>query len=153
MTYGYTVRQVTENDIKKIVELEKLCFSHPMSENNAKSFLLGENSVAFVCFETENEENICAYSGAICVFDEAQVLNIATSPDHRRKGLGRLMTETLIGAAREKGALSMTLEVRESNTAARNLYESLGFYEIGRIKKYYTCPTEDALILKLDIEI
>lgn len=152
MICGYTVRPITENDIKKIVELEKQCFSHPMSEENAKSFLLGGNGIAFVCFETENEENLCAYGGALCVFDEAQVLNIATSPHHRRRGLGRAMTEILVKAAHEKGALTMTLEVRESNVAARNLYESIGFYEIGRIKKYYTLPTEDALVLKLDIE-
>ena len=149
---GYIVRAVSEKDIPGIVRLEEQCFSHPMSEDNAKSFLLGDNSIAFVCCETKSPDLICAYCGALCILDEAQVLNVATAPSHRGRGLGRLVTETLLTAAREKSVISITLEVRESNDIAKSLYKSLGFYEIGRIKKYYTTPTEDALILKLDLK-
>ena len=149
---GYSVRPICEDDIGNIVELERLCFAFPLSEENARSFLLGEHGIAFVCYEDDNNEELCAYCGAICVLDEAQVLNVATSPNHRRKGYGRAVTQRLIEAAKCKGVSTITLEVRESNTAAQSLYESLGFYEIGRIKKYYAKPVEDALILKLDME-
>ena len=148
---GYIVGAVSEDDIGDIVDLEEMCFAFPMSEANARSFLLSENSAAFVCRETENAGKLCAYCGAICVLDEAQVLNVATDPDFRRRGLGRLVVEALIDEVRKRGVTSITLEVRESNSAARNLYEGIGFFEVGRIKKYYSKPVEDALIMKLDL--
>ena len=148
---GYTIRAISKDDIENIARLEKECFAVPMSEENISNFLLGENSLSFVCYETNSNDSPCAYGGAICVLDEAQILNVATAPLHRRKGLGNLVMTALIDAAQKKGIRSMTLEVRESNSAARNLYDNLGFYEIGRIKKYYVKPIEDALILKLDI--
>lgn len=148
----YIIRPVREIDIKNIVELERACFSFPMSEGNVEKFLLGDSGIAFVCYEGKNEEKLCAYCGAICVLDEAQVLNVATAPDRRRQGYGKMVTQTLIEAVKNKGITDMTLEVRESNFAAQSLYKGLGFYEIGRIKNYYAKPTEDALILKLDIQ-
>lgn len=147
----YVIRPIAEEDVKRVATLEQICFTCPMSEENVRNFLLSENGLAFVCYDNENKGELCAYCGAICVLDEAQVLNVATAPEHRRRGLGRELVFRLISAAKERGAESVTLEVRESNLPARTLYEALGFYGIGRIKKYYTKPTEDALILKLDI--
>ena len=149
---GYKVRSACRSDVKQIAELERICFSFPMSEENVEKFLFGEHSLAFVCYEEKDEHSVCAYCGAICVLDEAQILNVATSPQHRRKGLGRLVVQALIVSAEQKGIDSITLEVRETNAVAQNLYKSLGFYEIGMIKKYYSKPTENALILKLDIK-
>ena len=126
---GYIVRPASEKDIEGIVELENQCFSHPMSADNAKSFLLGENSIAFVCCETDLPDAVLAYCGALCVLDEAQVLNVATAPSHRGKGLGRLVTQALLTEARRRSVVSMTLEVRESNSIAQSLYKSLGFYK------------------------
>lgn len=149
------IRSVNRNDIKAVAELEKLCFSVPMNESNLTSFLLGENGCGFVLYDTETYDKKgipCAYGGMICVLDEAQILNIATHPDFRRKGYGKKITERLVSEANSRGIVSMTLEVRRSNEAARKLYESLGFYEVGILKNYYKYPTEDGLILKLDIK-
>ena len=77
--------------------------------------------------------------------------NVATHPEYRRRGLGRTIMETVIGYAREKGITFITLEVRESNAAAIGLYETFGFYQVGRLKNYYDSPKEDGLILKCDL--
>ena len=154
MTDRYVIRYICDDDIDQIADLEEKCFSSPMSKENIRAFLLGQNGVSFVCYNTENKENspvLCAYCGAMLVFDEAQVLNVATHPSYRGIGLGRGVTVALINDLKSKGASCITLEVRESNAVAQGLYDSLGFYRVGRIKNYYKAPVEDGLIMKLDI--
>ena len=80
--------------------------------------------------------------------DEAQVLNIATHPDFRGRGLGKAIVSAILDHSRQAGSSFVSLEVRESNIAAIKLYEAFGFSEVGRIKKYYKAPEEDALIMK-----
>jgi [ribosomal protein S18]-alanine N-acetyltransferase len=65
----------------------------------------------------------------------------------RRQGLGRLLMRYVMNDAARDGARRATLEVRDSNEAARQLYEGLGFKTTARRPKYYTHPEEDALIL------
>ena len=149
---GYKLNVLTEKDLDRVAALEQLCFSCPMSRENLKAFLLGENGCGFVYYGTGNGDDLpCAYGGMMCVLDEAQILNIATHPDHRGRGLGKSITERLIDEARERGIAFITLEVRRSNTVARGLYSSLGFTEVGVLKNYYKRPIEDGLIMKLEI--
>ena len=148
----YYIRPITETDVDLIFEIESLCFSSPMTKENIRSILLGKMGIAFVCFDTENEDRLVGYGGMFCVADEAQILNIATHPSFRGKGIGRLVTSTLVQYAVSRGTSYITLEVRESHHVAIGLYKSLGFYEVGRIKKYYKMPLEDGLIMKLDVE-
>ena len=68
-------------------------------------------------------------------------------PDSRRYGVGRKMMDAMVEYAVREGACAMSLEVREGNTAARNLYESYGFIQEAVRKSYYHNPTEDALIM------
>ena len=66
----------------------------------------------------------------------------------RRQGVARALIEALVSALRERGSKQLTLEVRASNGPARQLYESLGFLQVGLRKNYYRNPKEDALILR-----
>lgn len=72
--------------------------------------------------------------------------NIVVCQAARRKGLGLRLLDTLLTNAKETNSAPMFLEVRESNTAARGLYQKAGFRETGRRKSYYTNPTEDAIL-------
>ena len=51
-----------------------------------------------------------------------------------------------------KEVKSLFLEVRENNTAARKLYEKTGFVEVGMRKNYYSNPTENAVLYKMEID-
>lgn len=144
------VRELKAEHIDMVAELEELCFAHPLSKTNLGMLLPGGIGNGFVI--VDEERNVAAaYGGIICVLDEGQILNIATHPEYRRRGLGRKIMETVIAHAMEKGITFITLEVRESNAAAIGLYESLGFYQVGRLKGYYDSPKEDGLILKVDL--
>ncbi|MEM7598577.1 MAG: ribosomal protein S18-alanine N-acetyltransferase [Pseudomonadota bacterium] len=84
------------------------------------------------------------------VADEAELLTLATDPDHRRQGLARTVLEALETRARQAGAVTIFLEVSEANTPARALYASAGYHETARRPDYYKTPTGqriDALIL------
>jgi [ribosomal protein S18]-alanine N-acetyltransferase len=71
------------------------------------------------------------------------------APSARRIGVGKRLLERLLDGARETHSTSVFLEVRESNVAARTLYEKLGFRETGRRKSYYASPLEDAVLYSL----
>ena len=83
------------------------------------------------------------YGFAICqtVLDEATLFNIAIDPQKQGLGLGRQLLNELITQLRQKGILTLWLEVRESNKKAQALYDSLGFNQVDIRKNYY--PTLD----------
>ncbi|HWG40925.1 MAG TPA: ribosomal protein S18-alanine N-acetyltransferase [Candidatus Acidoferrales bacterium] len=82
------------------------------------------------------------------VEDEWEIENIAVTGAARRRGLGSRLVGELLDFARSRGGHTVFLEVRESNRAARSLYEKWAFVEVGRRKMYYQNPAEDALLLK-----
>ena len=135
--------------LESLARLESLCFAHPMSLDNLKMLLPDGIGDGFVMLDDKDEA--VAYGGVIFVLDEGQILNIATHPDHRRRGYGRIIMDSILALAKEKSISFVTLEVRESNAAAIGLYESLGFYVVGRLKGYYDTPREDGLILRKDL--
>lgn len=82
------------------------------------------------------------------VEDEWEIENIAVTGEARRCGLGSRLVGELLDVVRDRGGKSVFLEVRESNRAARALYEKWAFIEVGRRKMYYQNPAEDALLLQ-----
>lgn len=148
---GFELVDFSRDHIISVAELERLCFSSPISEKNLETILVNGIGKGFVCIETKSGR-IAAYGGVIVAADEAQILNIATHPDFRNRGLGRETVKAIIYYSQTQGADFITLEVRESNGAAIGLYKSLGFYEVGRLKQYYKRPAEDALILKRELD-
>ena len=87
------------------------------------------------------------YVGLMYVLDEGYLSNVAVSPEGRRRGIGDMLIEELLRRALAKKLSFVTLEVRESNLTAQALYRKHGFTEVGRRKKYYDRPTEDAILM------
>ena len=134
----------TEDHIEAAADAEIRCFSVPWSKESLKLLVspIGFGLVATV------DGTFAAYGGIMCVADEAQILNVATLPEYRRMGLAREILAGLYAEAKARGAVTATLEVRESNAAARTLYLSEGFSEIGVRQNYYTNPREAAIIME-----
>jgi ribosomal-protein-alanine acetyltransferase len=82
---------------------------------------------------------------------EWELENIVVAPTARRKGLGKRLLDALLAASRKTNSNSVFLEVRESNVAARTLYEKAGFDPAGRRKFYYTDPPEDAVLYRRNL--
>ena len=83
--------------------------------------------------------------------DEAEILDLAVDPDHRGGGQASALLDALTQRVAAIATRLLFLEVRESNQAARALYEGRGFVVVGRRAGYYQAPPEDALILGLEI--
>ena len=93
---------------------------------------------------------------AICrvAADEAELLTVAVSPRHRRRGAGRRLLAAVIEQVHRAGARTLFLEVGVDNPAARGLYDSLGFIVAGRRAGYYARadgPPADAVIMRLTL--
>lgn len=85
---------------------------------------------------------------------ESEIINLAVAPTARRRGVGGALVAGAISRARGMGAQTMFLEVADDNTAARSLYERLGFVQVGRRSDYYRRDSNsytDALILRREL--
>ena len=138
------IREMTAADVPLAAEIEKLCFAHPWSEQSIESEMSSENSVFLMAFE---EDKAIGYVGLSAVLDEGYMGNLAVTEQYRRNGVGRSLMNELMRICRDKDFSFVTLEVRESNLPAVNLYISLGFERVGVRKNYYKEPTENALLL------
>ncbi len=142
------IRRMEESDLDEVAAIERASFPLPWSRN---LFLrdLKENKIAFFLAVRDRGE-LVAYGGFWLLQEEINIVNVAVHPDHRKKGFGRLVLDALLKEGQKQGATIATLEVRESNKAARTLYERLGFIQIAIRKKYYSDNREDALVMWLN---
>ena len=147
----YTIKKMKHADLPEVMELERESFSSPWTEE----FFLDELGLDYSHIFLARDES-GGLAGFICfwvIFGEIHILNIAVRKSLRRRGVGRFLALDALRYAREKGAGSATLEVRERNSAAIGLYESLGFVRAGLRKGYYDSPPDNAVIMWLyDIE-
>jgi ribosomal-protein-alanine N-acetyltransferase len=142
------LRAARASDIDAILLIEQASFGDPWNRT-AFVELLGDPRVCFLL--AERDGSVRGYVVAWFVLDEGEIGNLAVSESARRQGAGGLLLNGAIKVAGESGVASLYLEVRDSNMAARALYASRGFVEIGRRRDYYRRPREDALVLRLSI--
>jgi ribosomal protein S18 acetylase RimI-like enzyme len=83
---------------------------------------------------------------------EAEIYNIAVTRAFQKQGVGQALLDRFLKAARDKSALCVWLEVRESNERARKFYKRNNFVEVYRRRNFYAAPVEDGIVMKLDLE-
>jgi len=148
---GFKVRGAVAGDVKRVAELEKICFSSPWSEKSFFEEITGNEVACYVVAEIGEE--IIGYAGAWLICDEGHITNVAVHPDFRGRGVAMALVSTLISTLGENGASAYTLEVRASNEGAISLYWQLNFIECGVRKGYYDDNGEDAVIMwKIQVE-
>ncbi|WP_309322008.1 GNAT family N-acetyltransferase [Actinomyces stomatis] len=100
-----------------------------------------------------NGSRLLGYAGLYHAggLSSADLLTIATVPSARGRGIASLMLSELISTARGMSCPDVLLEVRQSNEAAQRLYARHGFVPIGRRRRYYQAPPEDAVVMRLTL--
>jgi ribosomal-protein-alanine N-acetyltransferase len=144
-----SLRAAREADIDAVLDIELAAFGDPWSRS-AFVDLIGDPRVAFLVADARGE--VRGYVVAWYVLDEGEIGNLAVRDSARRQGIGARLLDGAIAKVRASDVDSLYLEVRDSNAAARALYASRGFVEVGRRKEYYRRPKEDALVLRLDLD-
>ena len=132
-------------DVDDIYAIEQLAQSHPMTKNVMLSCLSNRYFNARVMVD----EQLAGFYIGEGMLDESSLIEICIHPDFQGKGLGRKLLAHYIEQGKERGFMSCWLEVRESNTAAHKLYQSMDFNEVDRRINYYPTNTgkEDAIIM------
>jgi len=135
------------DDIAGVMDLERLCFRTRWTR---EQFLLGLDRRAFRILGIRERGVLVAYVAFSLIAQEMEIMNIATHPFHRRKGLAQRLLGEVLEICRRENAQQGFLEVRRSNSGAIDLYEKFGFIQVGTRKNYYPDNKEDALLYRLD---
>ena len=152
------IRRAVRADLTGMLRIEQASFADPWTVESLATALSLERMQVLVA-ESAGEgkargdaaTGLLGYVVALVLGPEAEIADLAVAPEARRLGVGRALLERVLGELGEAGARTVFLEVRESNQAARALYEASGFESIGRRRGYYRQPVEDALVLRREI--
>jgi [ribosomal protein S18]-alanine N-acetyltransferase len=139
-------RLTQEVDLDLVVSLEARCFTNPWSRE-VLARQLAESQTTRIFLLRLPGTPVAGFCSCWFLFDELHVNTLVVDFPFRRRGLGHLLMQYVLVDAARSGVRRATLEVRESNFAARRLYEGLGFTVTATRPKYYAQPEEDALIL------
>lgn len=123
-------------------------FSSPWSIDTINTLFMSDNAVCLGVFEGGI---LAGYAALEWVLDEGSLSDIAVLPEQRQKGIANVLMEALLSEAQARDIQFVTLEVRESNTPAINLYKKFGFRTVGKRPRYYKAPVEDALLMTKDL--
>ena len=143
-----SIREAVSTDLPAMMFLEKHAATAGHWSLQQYEALFRPSTAGRICLVIE-EAQLQGFIIARTVGVEWEIENIAIAGKARRRGLGTRLLSELLDLARARGAESVFLEVRESNRAARALYEKWSFTEDGQRKKYYKDPEEDAILYRL----
>jgi ribosomal-protein-alanine N-acetyltransferase len=128
--------------------VSEICRQSPEAAQWSKERYEQAHSSGQVLLVAETDAQICGFLVARIIGDEAEILNTAVDPAHRRKGVGSALLSEAISAAQAYNAKAIYLEVRESNHAAISFYVKHGFRKTAERRGYYSSPTENAVVMK-----
>ncbi len=140
-------RRAIPDDAPAIEAAEELIFPDPWNYRSVLTAITQHGSMCYVVRADDGE--LLAYLLGRTIVPEGEIYRIATLPEHRKRGIGYRLLDYAMKTERGRGLESTFLEVREKNTAARNLYRAYGFSEIGRRRGYYKNPDDDAVVMLL----
>jgi ribosomal-protein-alanine N-acetyltransferase len=145
---GQEIRDLRPEDLDAVMEIEVQAFSTPWRRITFAGLLAREDADLLALTE---RGRLVGYAVCWTVVDQAELGNVAVAPDQRGRGAGRRLVEAALERVRRRGARECFLEVRESNASAQALYRRLGFEVVGRRRRYYDSPVEDALVMRVEL--
>ena len=146
-----SIRTATAADIPHMRGLEQQADTAAHWAEREYHVLFAPEAPCRITLIADHEGRVAGFLIARADLDEWEIENVVVAQASRRLGIGSALVEELLHQAAAAKATSVLLEVRESNVAARRLYERLGFQEVGRRPGYYVLPAEDALLFKFSV--
>ncbi len=146
-----TFRNATTKDIDDIVALEHDCFPDPWSATSFKSSLDNPFCEVIVAETQEETTIIVAYAVMLHMYEQGEIAKVAVAPAYHRQGIATEIVNWLIKIANHEDVETIFLDVRESNEAARKLYERVGFVQYDTTEGFYKNPPEASVKMRYDI--
>jgi ribosomal-protein-alanine N-acetyltransferase len=149
----FDIRRMTTEDLDQVMEIERLCFPNPWSDELFRRELSHEWSSILVADSASSDEGskIIGFIIFWLVHDEIHILNVAAHPQCRRQGIARALLAEGIRRGKASHTVLATLEVRRSNNAALALYRTFGFRPVGVRPNYYSDDGEDAIVMVMNL--
>lgn len=147
---GFDLRPMRESDLDRVVAIEQ---SAAVASWTHKAFADSLSGVHDCDVVEDVEGEVVAFRILSRVLDEAHLLNIAVSPDFRRRGIALALLNQMEAFCEAKDISMLYLEVRESNLGARELYGNQGFCETCVRKGYYQSAEgpENAVLMMMEL--
>jgi len=145
-----TIAAATLQHAPELYAVEVACHRHAMSRNQFHSCLHGR----YHALLARDGAAVVGFAIGETVIDEGTLIDIAVLPSCQRRGIARLLLQSMLEQWRANGVTSVFLEVRASNHAARRLYDQQGFNEISVRRGYYPAAEgrEDAIVMALQLD-
>ena len=139
--------KMTLDDLEQVIAIDQVSFSLPWP---VRSFAFECENPISRCWVAELDGRVVAMLVAWLIVDDVHIATIATHPDFRKQGIGKKILSHVLRSAKEEGAVTSFLEVREGNLAAQEMYRKFGYVESGRRENYYNDNGEDAIMMTLE---
>lgn len=144
------LRPMGPADVPEVMAVERASYSAGWPATAFERELTQNAMARYLVLRSSPSGPVLGFGGLWLMVDEAHIVTVAIVPAERRRGLGSIIVYGLMSLAIEQQMVLATLEVRVSNEAARVLYATYGFYEVGLRKRYYSDNHEDALIMSTE---
>lgn len=141
------LRQMRREDVPRVMEIERECFPTPWHESAYLTELANRSAYYVVACE---EERMVGYAGMWVIMDEAHITTLGVGRDSRGQKIGERLLVALLDEALRRNVRRATLEVRQSNDVAQNLYRKYGFAAMAIRRGYYTDNQENAVVMWID---
>ncbi len=139
------IRWMIRRDMPEVLAIEAASFEFPWLEDDFIRCLRQRNCIGMVA---EHDDRVVGFMIYELNKSRIQVLNFATAPDARRRGVGTQMVRKLVGKLSAQRRTRILLEVRETNLAAQLFFRNNGFRAISVLRDYYEDTPEDAYLMQ-----
>ena len=144
----FCIRRMREEDLADVARLEIEIFSDPWSENAIRESMEQSQTLLLSALE---DGVLVGYLIVYYVLEDGEIARIAVESDFRRNGVASRLLKELAFICADNGVNKLLLDVRESNESAKAFYKKKGFVLDGVRKNYYTNPTENAILMSLEL--
>jgi ribosomal-protein-alanine N-acetyltransferase len=142
-----SIEPMRRGDVDTVSAIERRSYATPWHENAYHTELSNRSAAYFVA---RLDAMVIGYAGMWVIMDEAHITTLAVDLPYRGRKIGERLLQALMEEATSRGADRATLEVREHNIPAQNLYRKYGFRDAAIRKNYYTDNNENALVMWAD---
>ena len=144
----FCIRRMREEDLADVARLEKEIFSDPWSENAIRESMEQSQTLLLSALE---DGVLVGYLIVYYVLEDKEIARIAVESNFRRNGVASRLLKELAFICADNGVNKLLLDVRESSESAKAFYKKKGFVLDGVRKNYYTNPTENAILMSLEL--